>query len=240
MSALQPVRFVWKGSKDHQAALAAATNVTQLENVWMSDWVPQNDLLGHPSVRVFVTQGGYLSMGEAAYHGVPVLGLPFIPGQAELIRFACDQGRALFVPTKELEQGKVAHTVQALWQLLEDSSFRAAAQVVSRRLKAVQRPYKELAADWVEYAAAVREDGAFLHPVKVTQQWYQQAMLDVLLLFGTTAALAVLLGRMLLLRPSADETKRQRAMKHAEECLRPMLAYIEAAGSSSGCSDDDM
>jgi UDP:flavonoid glycosyltransferase YjiC (YdhE family) len=240
MAALQPVRFVWKLSAAHQAALAAATNVMQLENVRMSDWVPQNGLLGHPSVRAFVTQGGYLSMGEAAYHGVPVLGLPFIPGQAELIRFAYDQGRALFVSTKELERGRVAHTVQALRQLLEDSSFRTAAQVVSRRLRAVQRPYKELAADWVEYAAAVKADGPFLHPVKVTQRWYQQAMLDVMLLFATTAALAVVIGRQLLVRPSAEERKRQQAIKHAEECLRPMLAYIEAAGSSSGCSDDGM
>lgn len=240
MAALQPVRFVWKLSKDHQAALATATNVRQLENVWMSDWLPQNDLLGHPSVRVFVTQGGYLSMGEAAYHGVPVLGLPFIPGQAELIRFAYDQGRALFVSTKELERGKVAHTVQALRRLLADSSFRAAAQVVSRRLKAVQRPYKELAADWVEYAAAVKEDGPFLHPVKVTQKWYQQAMLDVLLLLGTTAALAVLLGWKLLVRPSAEERGYQWAKKHAEECVPPLQQYLEAAGSSSGCSDEGL
>jgi UDP:flavonoid glycosyltransferase YjiC (YdhE family) len=194
MAALQPVRFVWKLSKAHQEQLAAATDVKGLPNVYMSDWLPQNDLLGHPNVRAFVTQGGYLSMGEAAYHGVPVLGLPFIPGQAELIRFAHDQGRALYISTQQLEGGNVQPLVQALQQLLSDGRFHAAAQVVSRRLKAVKRPYKELAADWVEFAAAVKGDGPFLHPAKLQQQWWQQEMLDVYLLYSIAAVLVVLLG----------------------------------------------
>lgn len=236
MSALQPVRFIWKVSHAHQEALAAATNVTQLPNVYMSDWLPQNDLLGHTKVRAFVTQGGYLSMGEAAYHGVPVLGLPFIPGQAELVRFAYDQGRALYVSTKELEQGNAAPTVQALRQLLQDSRYQAAAQVVSRRLKAVQRPYKELAADWVEYAAAVKGDGPFLHPAKVQQQWYQQAMLDVLLLYTAAAIVAVMLGRWLLRRLITQQQQQQGAARvrgDPQTARRPQNTFTDSRSSSN-------
>jgi hypothetical protein len=239
MSALQPVRFVWKVSQTNQDALAAATNVTQLPNVFLSDWLPQNDLLGHPKVRAFVTQGGYLSMGEAAYHGVPILGLPFIPGQAELIRFAFDQGRALYVPTNGLEQGNVAPTVQALQQLLQDSSYTAAAQVVSRRLKAVQRPYKEQAADWVEYAAAVKDDGPFLYAMKLQQQWYQQAMLDVLLLYAVTAAVAALLGQQLLRLLVGPDQQRQRRHLHAAGVAggADLRSQSSFTGSSSSSSD---
>lgn len=244
MSALQPVRFVWKVSKSHQEALAAATNVTQLPNVFLSDWLPQNDLLGHSKVRAFVTQGGYLSMGEAAYHGVPILGLPFIPGQAELIRFAFDQGRALYVPTKGLEQGDIAPTVQALQQLLQDSSYTAAAQVVSRRLKAVQRPYKEQAADWVEYAAAVKDDGPFLYPVKLQQQWYQQAMLDVLLLYAAVAAVAALLGRQMLRLLVGSNQQQQQQQRHLRAAgvlggadLGSQSSFTASSSSSGGSSD---
>jgi hypothetical protein len=38
-------------------------------------------------------QGGFLSIGEAAYHGVPIVGAPLLAGQGELIRFAADQVR---------------------------------------------------------------------------------------------------------------------------------------------------
>jgi len=97
-----------KLSVEDQLSLEPDLQEAALANVLIHDWVPQNDLLGHPKVTAFVTQGGYLSMSEAAYHAVPILGLPFIPGQGELIRFATDQGRARMVPGDTLING---HTV---------------------------------------------------------------------------------------------------------------------------------
>ena len=42
-------------------------------NIKTIDWAPQNDILGHPSVGAFVTQGGINSMHEAIFHAVPVV-----------------------------------------------------------------------------------------------------------------------------------------------------------------------
>ena len=44
-------------------------------------WVPQNDVLGHPAVKVFVTQAGINSLYEAIYHAVPVVSVPLIADQ---------------------------------------------------------------------------------------------------------------------------------------------------------------
>lgn len=43
--------------------------------------VPQvdyNDVLGHSNARVFVSHCGLHSVYEAAHHGVPVVGVPFM------------------------------------------------------------------------------------------------------------------------------------------------------------------
>lgn len=45
-------------------------------NVRTAAWWPQQELLGHPKLRAFVSHGGLLSLHEAAYHGAPTLVLP--------------------------------------------------------------------------------------------------------------------------------------------------------------------
>lgn len=44
-------------------------------------WAPQNDILAHPSTKVFVTHAGANSLHEAAYHGTPVVAVPFLGDQ---------------------------------------------------------------------------------------------------------------------------------------------------------------
>lgn len=44
-------------------------------------WAPQNDVLGHPAVKAFLTQAGINSIHEAAYHAVPVVSVPLIADQ---------------------------------------------------------------------------------------------------------------------------------------------------------------
>jgi len=45
-------------------------------NVKTSRWLPQQDILGHPKIRAFITHGGLLSMYETVYHGVPAIVMP--------------------------------------------------------------------------------------------------------------------------------------------------------------------
>jgi hypothetical protein len=188
------------GSSDSGSARAALSALAP--NAFIRTWLPQNDLLGHARVRAFVTQGGYLSMGEAAYHGVPTLGTPFIPGQGELIRAAEDQGRALRLPGDALARGRDADAAAALLALLSDERYHAAARVVAQRLQAVRRPYKQVAADWIEYAAALKGHTPFLHPRKMHLLWHQQALLDVAAVYAAVAALAGVLAYRWLWRRS--------------------------------------
>jgi UDP:flavonoid glycosyltransferase YjiC (YdhE family) len=47
-----------------------------VKNIKTVTWMPQNDILGHPQLRLFMTHGGANSVYEAAYHGVPLLVTP--------------------------------------------------------------------------------------------------------------------------------------------------------------------
>jgi UDP:flavonoid glycosyltransferase YjiC (YdhE family) len=51
------------------------------DNVFIKSWYPQDDILAHPNVKIFITHGGLLGSTEAIFHGVPVIGIPIFGDQ---------------------------------------------------------------------------------------------------------------------------------------------------------------
>jgi len=51
------------------------------KNVKLSSWLPQQNLLGHPKMKLFITHCGGGSAEEAIYHGVPLVGIPIFGDQ---------------------------------------------------------------------------------------------------------------------------------------------------------------
>jgi len=58
------------------AKLRVPEGWTVPDNVHIRTWLPQNDILGHPNTRLFITHAGNGGQYEALYHKVPMLSFP--------------------------------------------------------------------------------------------------------------------------------------------------------------------
>lgn len=65
--------FIWKYESKLELKLPS--------NVKILSWVNQNDILAHPKTKAFISHCGLLGTQEAAWYGVPVLGIPFFSDQ---------------------------------------------------------------------------------------------------------------------------------------------------------------
>lgn len=67
-------------------------------------WFPQNDILAHPNVKVFISHCGKGGVTEAKYHAVPVLAIPLFaeqPGNAKII---VSEGWGVGIPFADLNE----------------------------------------------------------------------------------------------------------------------------------------
>ena len=70
----QKVLWKWEGGDGDLDMQVPST-------VKLMSWMPQQDLLGHPKARLFITHAGLSSIEEAVYHGVPLIALPVFADQ---------------------------------------------------------------------------------------------------------------------------------------------------------------
>ena len=63
LSAIAPAKALWKLS-DSDLVMLGNSTLTLGSNVKTVKWAPQNDVLGHPNVKAFYTQGGANSFNE--------------------------------------------------------------------------------------------------------------------------------------------------------------------------------
>ncbi|XP_073400037.1 UDP-glucuronosyltransferase 3A1-like isoform X2 [Dendrobates tinctorius] len=158
-------------------------------NVRLVDWLSQNDLLGHPKVRLLVTHGGMNSLMEAVYHGVPVVGIPLFGDQYEnLIRIKA-KNMGTFIAPEEMEAENFAN---ALREVIENSRYKTTAMKLSVTLRSRPFPPDQQLLGWVEHILQ-SGGGGHLRPYSYQQPWYQRHLLDVILFISTTAAVIVYL-----------------------------------------------
>ncbi|KAM4597517.1 UDP-glucuronosyltransferase 2B31-like [Polymixia lowei] len=162
-----PQKVVWRYLGQRPASLG--------NNTLLLDWLPQNDLLGHPKTRAFVAHGGTNGLYEAIYHGVPVLGLPLLFDQFDnLIRLKL-RGAARVVEASSLN---TENFLEALRDVLKSPSYRHNMQRLSRLHHDQPLSPMDTATFWIEYV--IRNKGAaHLRSAAFSLPWYSYHSLDV-------------------------------------------------------------
>ncbi|XP_039477171.1 UDP-glucuronosyltransferase 2A1-like isoform X1 [Oreochromis aureus] len=174
-----PQKVLWRYRGEKPETLGANTQIY--------DWIPQNDLLGHPKTRAFITHGGTNGIYEAIYHGVPMVGIPMFGDQPDNMVHMKAKGAAVilnvnFMTTEDLRD--------AINTVINDKSYKENAM----RLSSIHhdRPMSALeeAVFWIEFT--LRNKGAKHLRVQAHElTWYQYLSLDVLGFFLTVDLLLI-------------------------------------------------
>ncbi|XP_048829212.1 UDP-glucuronosyltransferase 2A1-like [Brienomyrus brachyistius] len=174
-----PQKVIWRHIGEKPANLG--------NNTLLVDWMPQNDLLGHPKTRAFVTHGGTNGLQEAIYHGVPLVGFPLVFDQPDNLSRMKAKGVAKLVDITTIDR-KIF--LEATKEVLNDPSYRTNMQKLS--MLHHDQPMKPLdrAIFWIEFV--MRHKGAsHLRTESYKMPWYVYYSVDVMLVL--LAALVIIL-----------------------------------------------
>ncbi|XP_022361699.1 UDP-glucuronosyltransferase 2A2 isoform X1 [Enhydra lutris kenyoni] len=158
-------------------------------NTRLYDWIPQNDLLGHPKTKAFITHGGTNGIYEAIYHGIPMVGLPMFADQPDNIAHMKAKGAAVEVDINTMTSEDL---LNALRTVINEPSYKENATRLSRIHH--DQPVKPLdrAVFWIEFV--MRHKGAkHLRPAAHNLTWFQYHSLDVIGFLLACVATAIFL-----------------------------------------------
>ncbi|XP_073808064.1 UDP-glucuronosyltransferase 2A1 isoform X2 [Danio rerio] len=166
------------------------------QNTKIFEWMPQNDLLGHPKTRAFITHGGTNGIYEAIYHGVPMVGIPLFGDQPDNMVHMTTRGAAVVMDFNSMQTQDL---VDGLNAVINDPSYKENAMRLSRIHH--DRPMKPLdeSVFWIEFV--MRNKGAkHLRVEAHNLTWYQYHCLDVFAFLTTVLYICFKMAKFFIMR----------------------------------------
>lgn len=107
MKSFPDIQFLWKFESDTLPAPVP-------KNVFIKEWLPQNDLLAHPNMKLFITHSGLLSTQEAIWHGIPLIGFPVFADQYRNINYCTKVGVAMRLSIVKIDAEQLKATIHEM------------------------------------------------------------------------------------------------------------------------------
>ncbi|CAH2248040.1 jg12743 [Pararge aegeria aegeria] len=202
-----PQRFIWKWE--------TKAMLMDKNKLYISEWLPQIDILGHPKTLAFWSHSGMGSTIEAIHYGVPMVAMPVIGDQPANAAAVEESGLGVQLQMRDLNK----ENLLAAFKKVLDPKFRENVKLVSKAWH--DRPISPLesAVYWTEFAARYPNLNFTAAAAKVP--CYQYYNLDVIAVF-IVLFLIVIYGskRILLLccrkAPTQEQSIRNKSKKRSK------------------------
>jgi glucuronosyltransferase len=118
------------------------------DKILTSTWLPQNDLLAHKNVKLYMTHSGLHSIYEGIYHGVPTICMPLFSDQFENAERAENKGfcrnvDVIFVSENEL--------VSIIDEVAFGEKIRSTIGKASKIFRELYKNPRKEAAFWIDH-----------------------------------------------------------------------------------------
>lgn len=89
------------------------------ENVFIGKWLPQDDILAHPNLKLFISHCGLGGIVESKFRGVPILGIPLFADQHSNAVEAVKEGWAKKLEIQSLTEDNFYNSIM---EMIDDDS----------------------------------------------------------------------------------------------------------------------
>ena len=164
-------QVIWK--------LKNATYCDDVKNVKVMDWIPQNDILAHSKIRLFITHGGYNSMVESVFHAKPMIIFPVAYDQPNNAAVAIKRGFGIRMDMSNL---KAEDLIGNIDKIFRDPSYTDNARKASAILKDKPEGAGERASFLINHL--IKHGDSHLKTGAHSLSLFQYYMFDIILFIG--------------------------------------------------------
>ena len=163
------VQIIMRYTKDVPADMKIPRNLK------LSKWLPQNDLLGHPKTKIFISHGGANSQFEGLYHAVPMIMFPLFADQPYNAKRSEIKGHSLTMDILTFKPDELVKNIKSM--LYSNNQFQKAIKKDSNIFKSSFMNPRERSVYWIEHV--LEFGGSHLRSHALDMPWYQYLMLDI-------------------------------------------------------------
>ncbi|XP_018017177.1 UDP-glycosyltransferase UGT5 [Hyalella azteca] len=133
----------------------AGQNPQKIGNILFHNDVPQQTILAHRNVKVFVSHGGLAGTQEAIYYGVPIIAIPAMWDHSKIASYLEQAGVAIALSWPTLTEADLLHSIE---KVMQNPSYRKKMADMSLIYRDQPDTPLDRAVFWSEYMA--RHKGA--------------------------------------------------------------------------------